>query len=164
MTRVLPPPLVELTLPEFPGFTPDRHSFLFERGYLRGHHAEHPRDILALKARLLEMGGLGVVLAYREPHLEEILGRGLLLDGRYHVQDRGEPSRCHANTALLWENAPDRIGIMTGYALSDDGLWRQHSWAWHFQRGVVIETTLPRTAYFGVLLTDDEALAFAEAN
>ncbi len=41
-----------------------------------------------------------------------------------------EPSRCHRNVARLWtekKKGSRLVGIGTGYALSDDGLWRRHS-------------------------------------
>jgi hypothetical protein len=41
--------------------------------------------------------------------------------------------------------------ITTGYGLTaDDGLWRQHSWLWDGKR--VVETTVERDIYFGVVL------------
>jgi hypothetical protein len=55
-------------------------------------------------------------------------------------------------------------GVMTGYALSPDGMWRQHSWVYDKQRDVIIETTVKRVGYFGVLLNDLEALTFCTRN
>lgn len=54
-------------------------------------------------------------------------------------------SECHNNSrALLF------LGVATemrsGYALSDDGLWRHHSWAID-KDGKIIETTIKRLAY-----------------
>jgi hypothetical protein len=51
--------------------------------------------------------------------------------------------------------------IATGYGLSEDGLWRQHSWLWNGKK--VLETTVPRTIYFGVMLNDVEAARFVMA-
>ena len=55
---------------------------------------------------------------------------------------------------------------MTGYALSDDGLWRQHSWliAKPGRRWTVIETTCRRLLYYGVVLTEEEARHHADCN
>ena len=36
------------------------------------------------------------------------------------------PSQCHLNVAKLFEMGRGRIGM--GWGLSDDGLWREHSW------------------------------------
>jgi hypothetical protein len=54
------------------------------------------------------------------------------------------------------------VGIGTGYALSADGLWRQHSWG--VRRQGILETTAPREKYFGILLQGSSADSFAEAN
>ncbi|MFG1610980.1 hypothetical protein [Actinoplanes sp. NPDC049265] len=62
----------------------------------------------------------------------------------------GDIGECHHNVAVLWiDGAIDSIG--TGYALSDDGLWRQHSWGLASD-GVLIETTDERRAYVGIVL------------
>ena len=53
-----------------------------------------------------------------------------------------------------------------GYALSEDGLWRCHSWVVQpMARTVrVWETTVKRVAYFGVVLTSEECEDFVENN
>jgi hypothetical protein len=38
------------------------------------------------------------------------------------------------------------------YALSQDGLWRQHSWNYNSDEDLVIETTQERIAYYGTVL------------
>src|ERR1700687_1379667 len=67
-----------------------------------------------------------------------------------------EESRCHENVARVWTKRQEAVvGIGTGYAWSEDGLWRQHSWA--LLREGILETTVPRTKYFGLLLQGGEA-------
>ena len=93
----------------------------------------------------------------------------LIADGR-HADDvtafavGGGRCDCHANAARLWRNRNaerhDVVAIGTGYALSDDGLWRQHSWT-VTSTGAVIETTEPRERYFGLTLTGQDAATFA---
>lgn len=68
-------------------------------------------------------------------------------------------SECHGNAVGLWRQG-DAVAIGTGYALSDDGLWRSHSWALS-PEGELVETTMEREAYFGVELSGDEAERFA---
>ena len=46
-----------------------------------------------------------------------------------------------------------------GYALSGDGLWREHSWL--LADKAVVETTESRLLYHGFVRTDDEAVIFA---
>ena len=52
--------------------------------------------------------------------------------------------------------------LVTGYALSDDGLWRQHSWVMDDQ--VIYETTVKRTQYYGFVLDPAEAVRFWVTN
>jgi len=52
--------------------------------------------------------------------------------------------------------------IVTRYALSDDGMWRQHSWVLVGER--LVETTEEREQYFGVVLSDGEAEEFRRWN
>lgn len=117
-----------------------------------------------LRDRLLEIGGWEAVLWKSEPDLGRILAKGEELPGKSATLKQGEPSECHGNTAQLWDANKDRIVIMTGYALSADGLWRQHSWAWDRETKRVIETTVKRELYFGFKLTDVEAQEFYEKN
>lgn len=70
----------------------------------------------------------------------------------------GEHSQCHQNTATLLLNGIADT-IYTGYALSEDGLWRQHSWG-ERRNGVLLETTTPRLVYVGARLNFILALKF----
>jgi hypothetical protein len=71
----------------------------------------------------------------------------------------GQVSACHDNSVGLWRSG-DACAIGSGYALSDDGLWREHTWA-VAEEGELLETTEPRTAYFGIELQDRNAERFA---
>lgn len=55
-----------------------------------------------------------------------------------------------------------------GIRFMEDGLWREHSWGIRVDsespKVHVIETTTPRVAYFGFVLTDAEAQGFLDAN
>jgi len=66
---------------------------------------------------------------------------------------RRQPSRCHANSGFLWDANRDKLELCTGYALSEDGLWRQHSWCWWPAQRKVVETTERRKAYVGFVMT-----------
>jgi len=68
---------------------------------------------------------------------------------------------CHENASRLWrEDHENRL--VTGYALSKDGTWRQHSWC--ERDGRIIETTLQRIRYWGMEMRGEEAARFAFAN
>src|SRR5262245_16943905 len=73
-----------------------------------------------------------------------------------------EPCRCHSNAAHLWCRSRGKIAIVSGYALSDDGLWCQRSWGLDGES--IIETTCERTAYFGYRLTLFECMWFTTYN
>ncbi|WP_228031729.1 hypothetical protein, partial [Streptomyces phyllanthi] len=74
----------------------------------------------------------------------------------------GKDNSCHLNSAALW--ASERVaGLATGYALSDDDLWRQHSWGLAAD-GTVVETTEPRRLYAGLELDPRAAWRFVMAN
>jgi hypothetical protein len=72
----------------------------------------------------------------------------------------GDRSDCHRNTARLLR-AGKAAGIGTGYALSDDGLWRQHTWGLGSD-GVVLETTVRREQYWGLQFRGEQATYFAD--
>lgn len=107
---------------------------------------------------LLSIGGNLVV----PPMYPDGMVRRLLVDGLPFADvplalEPGEPNDCHGNVVRLWRAGQARIA--TGYALSDDGLWREHSWG--VRDGTVVETTEPRQSYWGVLVDDDDAGDFA---
>ena len=78
----------------------------------------------------------------------------------------GQPGYCHHNTAAMFSKREawrfgdrtdlPKIKIVTGWALSDDGIWRSHSWSIQ-KDGAVVETTCPRIGYFGVVLNAEES-------
>jgi hypothetical protein len=74
----------------------------------------------------------------------------------------GDDNGCHANVARLWIDGSVE-GIGTGYALSDDDLWRQHSWGIDFDH-TVVETTSSRVTYVGVVLGERSSLEYAMGN
>lgn len=134
-------------------------------------NSERHKKFLALHLLLLEIGGEETCFPGIEVDIDRILERGRYYPGHSMLM-RGRPSQCHANVAALWENNHRDIDIhiCTGYALSADGLWRQHSWLLRNyktatqQRTLVIETTVKRLAYFGFELTEREATEFADNN
>jgi hypothetical protein len=115
-----------------------------------------------LKELLLGLGGRRVVLPALEPDLAALLERGRLWDASKVEMRPLRRSSCHSNTASLWCDSQMRVKIMTGYALSDGGLWVQHSWGWNGRQAV--ETTVGRSLYFGYQLDDGESLRFTLAN
>jgi hypothetical protein len=58
-----------------------------------------------------------------------------------------EAGQCHENVYDLWKQDKN-LKTYTGYALSQDRLWRHHSWCVD-QTGTLIETTFERLIYIG---------------
>ena len=117
-----------------------------------------------LRNILLTFGGSEVCMPFKDPDIEEILSRGQLWYGDRTKKVRGEPCHCHYNSARQWNRNPEEIVLCTGYALSEDGMWRQHSWCVEprKQKSRIIETTVERVAYFGYAMTIAEAEKFYE--
>lgn len=117
-----------------------------------------------LKNKLLGLGGWAVCL-HLETDAAKILSRGRRFAGKAHMK-RGTPSQCHSNSAALWDANRGQTVLCTGYALSKDGMWRQHSWcAIKTPRSYkVVETTMPRVLYYGFVLSDNESEYFLYNN
>jgi hypothetical protein len=116
---------------------------------------------------VIAFGGWAVCHAPLDSDLDRVVARGILLDGAGAQQVRGRPSDCHRNSARIWMARQSAAAVMTGYALSDDGMWRAHSWVAALDRNGtpgLLETTEPRLAYFGFLRSREEALELLDDN
>ena len=127
-------------------------------------------ELQPLFDKLLSMGGEYVVLAFNERDYVNILHRGFLQDGKYPIMKLGTPCHCHSNSAALWDINRNFLRIVTGYALSKDQLWRQHSWCVNILETMgngharIVETTVKRILYFGYMLTETESEEFFAQN
>jgi hypothetical protein len=138
----------------FPAQEPGREALLRERN--RVALKDDPRRA-ELERRLLALCGTLALLFLPDPHIAELLERGRYFPGSRALMRLGEPSACHANAAMLFVWTKGEARIASGYALSDDGLWRQHSWGVDGDDGRIIETTERRVRYYGFVLDDAEA-------
>jgi hypothetical protein len=109
-----------------------------------------------LERRLLDLGGTMALLFLPDPHIGELLERGRYFPGARALMRLGAPSCCHGNVAMLHIESRGEVRIAHGYALSDDGLWRQHSWGVSAEDGRIIETTERRVRYYGFMLNEAE--------
>jgi len=126
------------------------------------------KQFLFLHNVLLAIGGSETCFPVFEDDMEAILARGRYFHGRSRMM-KGQPSQCHRNSCELWKLNHEKhdVSICTGYALSEDGMWRQHSWLLLIEsdgREIIIETTKKRKAYYGFIMNDEEAYAFVEDN
>lgn len=120
-------------------------------------------EIEILAELLLDLGGIQLVAPPKaDPAVALLVDAGVVMARPVHCQAM-EDGKCHQNVARLWrQKRHEVLGIGTGYALSDDGLWRQHSWG--IRREGILETTSLRAKYFGLLLQGVDADSFAESN
>ena len=144
------------------------------------------KKLLSLREILLkDYGGEEVCLPAHDQDIDKILNRGLLFVINDENKDVGQlvhydeiiglPSQCHRNSCYLYKCEEIQaeyeyaVKIMTGYALSSDGMWRQHSWCIcdigedYIEDSIIIETTEERIAYFGFIMNEDECQEFCES-
>jgi hypothetical protein len=125
------------------------------------------RHWTAMAERLLQMGGVDAVKPDGDTQIAKVLERGLLHEGKL-VRLLGEPNQCHANASQVWIKSDGEALLCTGYALTENQSWLQHSWCVatvddHGQ--VILETTDPDwKKYFGFVLDEEESFVFAIAN
>ena len=113
-------------------------------------------ELKPLQDRLLSLDGDWVALE-PEPDLEELLNKGQITKGKVICKPMA-PCQCHRNCAQYWDEHSKTCKIATGWALSTDGIWRQHTWI--LKSKAIIETTELRTLYYGIILRDEEANRF----
>jgi len=119
-------------------------------------------EIAMLRRRLRAMGGEMLVPAPDdvEEDISELLDKAEVMTGRVILRQM-EASGCHQNVARLWLHGLEGLtASCTGYAHSEDALWRQHSWG--CCPDGIIETTTPRLLYWGVSYRHANADAFAK--
>lgn len=119
-------------------------------------------QLFVLRDRLLSFGGQEVCLPVVEEDLKKIMERGQLWYGDRLRLLHGETGQCHQNASSYWNANMSKTVLCTGYALSEDSMWRQHSWLVELRarRNRIIETTVPKVLYFGFPMTKMEAETF----
>ena len=148
--------------------TPDKkwRELLNEKGFTRNYPFKNKR-LEPLKRKLLKIGGWAVCLPDDEQDLDEYFERGIVLNGKSRLE-LGQACRCHSNSARIWKESKEQYKICTGYALSDDGVWRVHTWCVKKSKSgkvvEIIETTEKRIVYFGYTLSRMESAIFFELN
>lgn len=79
---------------------------------------------------------------------------------KYKMKD----SNCHENSYIYYLDKLEKweiVDIMYWYALSDDWLWREHSWISN-ECGDIIETTVERVAYYWFILNKEDIIIMDE--
>src|SRR5207244_2413664 len=91
--------------------------------------SEQQPDLEVLRGLLLGLGGIHLVAPpIPDAAVPLLLDAGFVMAGPV-VRRTMNTSECHRNVAAICaEKQHELVGIGTGYSLTDDGLWRQHSW------------------------------------
>ena len=119
--------------------------------------SEQGRVLKDITSCLLQYGGARI--AQLDPAWDDSI-----LNGDLRPKDKalekldGRTSRCHGNSSGFWLVFWPSYHLYTRYALSDDGIWRRHSWLEADMR--IIESTISRDAYFGVELSGQDLFRF----
>lgn len=100
-----------------------------------------------LESKLLAIGGKRLVYM-PTPLLDEIVAQGFLFEYDQIGIVSGLPNDCHENALKVVKSYPETCRLAHGFGLSEDGLWRNHSWV--MREKSLIETTVPRIKYYGI--------------
>ena len=137
--------------------------------YIKGYGQLNKYEMLnfyrQLGTVLMSLGGRDVIFKDLEEDYENLSKYGQLWYGDRVELVKMTPNQCHRNSCDLWYNNRDKfdIKIATGYALTKDGYWVQHSWLVEKRpRSMrVVETTVKMLAYYGFVMTDEECHKFS---
>lgn len=107
--------------------------------------------VTKLETKLLKLGGDRLAMGHPclFDNAKDLLDKGKLIEFKSKQLMPMEKAQCHNNSRML---SMLRKGCVhyTGWALSDDGCWRQHSWVLENDTHL-IETTTEREIYFGYI-------------
>jgi hypothetical protein len=107
-----------------------------------------------LKKKILTGGGDAVIFlgdTFIEEY-KELEEKGFFKEGDGAIKVSGIAGKCHDNVEPYLRKNKE-LWHMYGFALSDDGVWREHSWLMHGTKEYILETTELRTKYYGIRLT-----------
>lgn len=100
-----------------------------------------------LKKILLSAAGSAVIFMGEISNYDELVDRGFFRRGLVKKVG-GLQGFCHDNAEALQQKYPHYKRV-SGFALSDDGVWRDHSWLINTRNDEILETTTIRKLYFG---------------
>ena len=102
--------------------------------------------IASLKAKLFAIGG-NKISPQPCPFVSEIASHGVLVELPVKLRQM-DGNRCHHNVASFWEQRKKHSrlkAIATGYALSEDRMWRWHTWG--LAATNILEATVVRSGF-----------------
>ncbi len=118
-------------------------------------------ELRELRRILLKIGGEELVLSPgSDPMINFLIDFGIVFAGPVLLKQDSH-RRHHRMLGRIWSRRSCGIvGIGVGFALDDDGLWREHSFG--VLREGVLETIVRKEKYFGLLLLGEAADGFAK--
>lgn len=124
------------------------------------------KQLISLKYKLLKFGGKQAFIPSSEDDIVILLKRGIhkVSNDVNTKKISGKIGESHANVSEWWIHNKERISIMTGYALSDRGMWTQHSWCYDNKLKIILESCQRKTNYFGIVLSFEDSYEFYLAN
>jgi len=120
-------------------------------------------EVRKLCVHLLDIGGKRVAIPINDDpgFFEALVEIGQVTTFKKLQIKKSVDGECHSNSASLWSQNRKKYTLVTGFGLSDDHIWRRHSWLITLT-GNLIETTIPREVYYGIPLSEKGAAMFAE--
>jgi hypothetical protein len=118
-------------------------------------------ELRNLRRILLKLGGEEIVPPpSRDPMTNFLIDFGIVFSGPVVLKESGRCQPEHTLGRIWRRRLHGVVGIGAGYALHDDGLWREHFFG--VLREGVLEIFALKRKYFGLLLVSEAADAFAE--
>jgi hypothetical protein len=123
--------------------------------------AKSQPELRELRRILLKLGGVELVPSPgNDPIVDLLIEYGIVYSGPVVLKQGGHSGQDCTLGRIWTRRLYGIVGIGTGFALADDGLWREHSFG--VLREGVLETMIPKQKYFGLLLVSEAADVLAE--
>jgi hypothetical protein len=118
-------------------------------------------ELRELRRILLKIGGDELVLSPgSDPTVNFLIDFGIVFAGPVVLKQHCQGGQDRTLGRIWTRRSYGIVGIVVGYALGDDGFWREHSFG--VLREGVLEIIARKQKYFGLLLLSEAADGFAE--
>ncbi len=118
-------------------------------------------ELRELRRILLRLGGEEVIPPVdHDPTIHFLIDFGIVYSGPVLLVTGSHGRQDRALGRIWMRRLHGIVGVGAGYALDNEGLWREHSFG--IRREGVIETSAAQRKYFGLLLLGEVADAWAE--
>jgi hypothetical protein len=119
-----------------------------------------PKEARELAEKLFAIAGQQVCI---DKNLGALTGLQLTagrLFNNYHITVwKKEQHGCHANSAKIWNEHPNKYSLVTGFVFAE-GIWVPHSWLIRNNTKKIVDTIYKFDKYFGLILNTELAQSF----